>query len=363
MGLLETRVSLNNSADIIRKFSNYYVLNNYSHHYNGRIWFFLDTRRVTVISSQRLWDELRGLAGKVINWIILGDFNITNKRGVAAHVWSRLDRVLSNPSWLVEYPNTQVNVLPSRISDHSPLLVVVQESYKPRTQFSYLNCWVEHKEYDGVVLQAWGLPVRGSVMFRFFTRLKNVRQSLIQLHKTNFSGISKKVQEAKKDLEKCQLQLQLRPLDPILFEQEQQVLKRYLTFKKTERSSLTQRAKIQSIKYNDAPTSYYFSKIAARKHQSIIGRIKDRQGIEKFGTQEVNHAFIEYYRWLLGQKVDVNCAHMIELKGAKILTSDWEGLCKEVTETEIQSDVFSIDSNKSPGKMDFLLTSLRNHGG
>ncbi|XP_074300808.1 uncharacterized protein LOC141632130 [Silene latifolia] len=131
----------------------------------------------------------------------------TNKREAIARVCSRLDRVISNPSWLIEYPNTQVNVLSSGISDHSPLLITVQDSYKPKKQFSYLNCWADHKEYDEVVLQAWGLPVRGSVMFRFFGKLKHVRQSLIKLHHTSYYGISKKVQEAKKDLEACQIQL------------------------------------------------------------------------------------------------------------------------------------------------------------
>ncbi|XP_074300807.1 uncharacterized protein LOC141632129 [Silene latifolia] len=145
----------------------------------------------------------------------------------------------------------------------------------------------------------------------------------------------------------------MRPLDPILFEQEQQLLQQYLIFKKTERSSLIQRAKIQDVKYNDAPTSYYFSKITARKHQVTIGTIMDRQGIEKVGTQDVNQAFVDYYRWLLGQNVAVNCDPMTELKGNKIFTSDWEGLCKEVTQIEIQNVVFSIDSNKSPGQDGF----------
>ncbi|XP_074282660.1 uncharacterized protein LOC141607199 [Silene latifolia] len=407
LGLLETRVRLNNSAAISKKFSTYTIINNYSHHCNGRIWVFLDIRRVTVVSAQvhdqfihlellnnrtnkivfltfvyasndaghreRLWDELRRLNGKVTNWIVLGDFNIvkdmderlgpnplsvnemmafnqclldctlddlhsfgcehtwTNKREATARVWSRLDRVLSNPSWLLEYPNTQVHVLPSGISDHSPLLVTVQDNYRPRKQFSYLNCWADHKEYDEMVMQAWGLPVRGSVMFKFFGKLKHVRKTLIKLHNTSYSRISKRVQEAKTALETCQNQLQMRPLDPTLFEQEQQLLNQYLIFKKTEKSSLAQRAKIQDVKYNDAPTNYYFSKIAARKHQVTIGRIMDRQGIEKIGSQDVNQAFVDYYRWLLGQNVVVNCESMTELQGNKILTSDWEGLCREIT--------------------------------
>ncbi|XP_074278175.1 uncharacterized protein LOC141601771 [Silene latifolia] len=258
-GLLETRVKINNSAAIIRTFPTYSILHNYTHHYNGRIWVFLDTRKVTLISSyahdlllhlellhnisnkvfhisfiygsndaghiDRLWNELRGFVAKVTNWILLGDFNIvraiedkigpnppsiteilafnqclldctlegmhsfgcehtwTNKQDAETRVWSRLDKVVINSSWLVQYPCTQVNVLPSGISDHSPLLVIVQDNYLPKKKFSYLNCWEDHENYCEVVQATWEAPVRGSAMFRLFARLKNVRLDAYILYK------------------------------------------------------------------------------------------------------------------------------------------------------------------------------------
>ncbi|XP_074278217.1 uncharacterized protein LOC141601810 [Silene latifolia] len=115
LGLLETRVKSNNFAAISRTFRLYSIMNNYFHHYNGRIWVFWDHRKFTVLSSQihdqlihlellhhisqakiyvtfiyanndasqreRLWDELRGIAGSVTQWIILGDFNIVREMG------------------------------------------------------------------------------------------------------------------------------------------------------------------------------------------------------------------------------------------------------------------------------------------
>ncbi|XP_074288431.1 uncharacterized protein LOC141613588 [Silene latifolia] len=330
-GLLETRVKYNNSAAISKRFASFSVLNNYSHHYNGRIWVFLNPSLVTIISSKvhdqlihlellhhisnkvvhvtfvygsndgddrkALWDELRQLHNTATNWILMGDFNIvrdieervgpnppslseimdfnqclldcqledthsfgceytwTNKRDVDERIWSKLDRVLVNPGWLATYPNTQVTILPSGISDHSPLLIQVVENYKITKRFRYLNYWEDYPDYDTIVQNAWKIPVRGNAMFRLFSRLKNVRHSLQSLHRTHFAGLNKRVQEAKKELEDS----------------------------------------------------------------------------------------------LLGKKVETIGMDPSLLRGSQVPDSEWPDLCKPVEEMEIKRALFSIDSNKSPG--------------
>ncbi|XP_074313791.1 uncharacterized protein LOC141648984 [Silene latifolia] len=243
-GLLETRVKKNNAAAINRSFASYQLLHRISNQ-TIHITFIYGSNDAGV--RKRLWDYLRGLSHRVTNWIILGDFNIvrvmeervgpnppslaeilafnqclldcqlddlhsfgcehtwTNKREVNARIWSKLDRVLANPLWLVKYPQTQVNILPSGISDHSPLLVTIQEAYKPKKRFSYLNCWEEHPNYASAVTQAWVSPVRGNAMFRLFGKLKNVKRSLITLHKSHFSDISKRVKQARASLTECKI--------------------------------------------------------------------------------------------------------------------------------------------------------------
>ncbi|XP_074265660.1 uncharacterized protein LOC141588104 [Silene latifolia] len=204
---------------------------------------------------ERLWVELKGVASKVTNWILMGDWNIvrsmeerigpnppsvrdmlafnqcildcqlddlhslgfeytwTNKQDAATRVWSRLDRVLSNPLWLIHFPTTQVHVLPAGVSDHSPLLVTVTDVNTPRKRFSYLNCWEAHEEYGTRVREAWDMPVRGNAMYSLFSKLKQVRQKLIVLHKHSYSGISEKVKEAQQHLHDYQSCLQGNPLD------------------------------------------------------------------------------------------------------------------------------------------------------
>ncbi|XP_074271221.1 uncharacterized protein LOC141595147 [Silene latifolia] len=334
-GLLETRVRMNNAAATSRLFSSYGILNNYSHHYNERIWVFHSTRLVTLLSSrirdqlihlellyhvsnkvvhvsfvygsndadtrQGLWDELRQLANIVADWIVLGDFNIgyacehtwTNKQDVGTRVWSKLDRVLTNAFWLVDFPHTQS-------------------------------------------------PTKGNAMFILFAKLKIVRKQLIVLHKNNYSGLAAKVKQARESLETCQKQVQLQPLDIHLLTQEKYLLEKYWTLRKTERSSLIQRAKIHDINYNDAANSYFYAKIAIRKHQSIIGKIKDKDGIIREGMEDVNNAFVDYNQWLLGTPVATADLPPEALEGPRIQDTDWDSLCRPVEEMEIRKALFSI---------------------
>ncbi|XP_074315463.1 uncharacterized protein LOC141651662 [Silene latifolia] len=130
------------------------------------------------------------------------------------------------------------------------------------------------------------------------------------------------VQMAQQALKDCLVQIQLNPLDSHLLTQEKTLLEQYLKLKGIERSSLLQRAKLQAIHYYDALTRYFFSRIAARKHQSLIGKIRDRHGQVQEGVQNVDE-------------------------------TDWPALCRPVEEGEIRKALFSIDSNKSPGQNGF----------
>ncbi|KAK9668977.1 hypothetical protein RND81_13G100400 [Saponaria officinalis] len=116
LGLLETRVREHKAAAIFKKsFSSYKVINNYSHHCNGRIWVIYNPRTVTIsstlmhdqlillevlyhatnsivsitivygsnsaLSRSSLWNVLRDLSVGQDSWLVLGDFNIVKDFG------------------------------------------------------------------------------------------------------------------------------------------------------------------------------------------------------------------------------------------------------------------------------------------
>ncbi|XP_074321237.1 uncharacterized protein LOC141657793 [Silene latifolia] len=107
------------------------------------------------------------------------EFTWTNKQDDTTRVWSKLDRALANSSWLSNFPTTHVTFLPAGVSDHSPVMVNVFDDPPVKSRFSFLNCWIGHSKYKGIVAQAWQTYVQGSAMFRVFSKLKYVKHGLL----------------------------------------------------------------------------------------------------------------------------------------------------------------------------------------
>ncbi|XP_074299896.1 uncharacterized protein LOC141631074 [Silene latifolia] len=98
------------------------------------------------------------------------DMSWTNKQDFVTRVWSKLDRVLANHGFITTYPNAFGHFQEPGISDHSPILVKISQDKK------------------------------GSPMYCFFQKLKNVKHALTHFHKLHFSNISHRVQSAKNAL-------------------------------------------------------------------------------------------------------------------------------------------------------------------
>ncbi|XP_074300949.1 uncharacterized protein LOC141632289 [Silene latifolia] len=394
-GLLETHVKEHKAATILKKFANYKTICNYKDHYNGRIWVFWNPNTITVekihphvqfihcevthkattlmmdvtmiyacnsaTDREDLWAHLSKINLTADRWLTLGDFNMirttcerigpnapnlseimafndyikdcsledlatsgrefswTNKHHDGTRVWSRLDRAMVNANWLQAFPRSTATVLLPGLSDHSPLLINVFEEQRIRPHFSFLNCWAEHPNYLNLIKQGWASSFRGTVMYQFF-------------RETWCSG------EAS------------APGDLNLLAKENSLLARFKILKSAEIKMLHQRAKIQDIKLNDCPTSYFFAKMAKRRQQGIAGQICDHHGVLVQGVDKVNYAFSDYYSDFLGKAQPVQALDKeLIAKGACLSSEDHLSLCAHVTPLEIKNALFSIGDNKSPG--------------
>lgn len=63
-------------------------------------------------------------------------------------VWARLDRVFTNPAWADVFSYTMVKDLPRSTSDHSPMLIQIDEgvSFHP-SSFKCQNMWIKHPDF------------------------------------------------------------------------------------------------------------------------------------------------------------------------------------------------------------------------
>ncbi|XP_074315283.1 uncharacterized protein LOC141651469 [Silene latifolia] len=290
-----------------------------------------------------LWDSLRSVASPN-PWMVLADFNVvrcpeeklssnppllhemlefnscvfychlddisssgcdmtwTNKQEPGARVWSKLDRVLVNASWISSFLGSHAIFHEAGISDHSPILVFISEDKKILKRFSFLNSWVEHPDFLTTVQNAWFSPIAGSPMFCLFKKLKFVKHALSKLHNKAFSNVS------------------------------------------------IRRAKLKNIQLSDSGSKYFFDKISERQHHQVLGAICDHTGVMQQGLDNVGVAFQGYYQSLLGEaKYVAGLDTVLIPSGPKISEEDTVGLIQAVSIEEIRDAVFSMDSNSSHG--------------
>ncbi|XP_074300783.1 uncharacterized protein LOC141632103 [Silene latifolia] len=265
-----------------------------------------------------LWDALYAISKTVDSWSILGDFNV---------VRNSTERIGNNPPSLEDMLAFNACLLNCGVDDLSGT----------GCEFT----WTNKQEVED---RMWSKLNRALVNHAW---LWNVKQQLKLMHKNNYSGIARRVKEAKGQLYHCQEALQHDALSPTLLQQEKDLLMAYIKLKNAEKISLQQKVKILHISQNDSSTKYFYSRIQERKSQQIVGQIRDRHGQ---GLDNVASAFIDYYENLLGSATDIVPLDVQFIQsGACLQDGDLEALIKPIENSEIKQALFEIGSDKSPG--------------
>ncbi|KAA8521347.1 hypothetical protein F0562_012015 [Nyssa sinensis] len=189
------------------------------------IWFYLSVihGHNSVMDHIRVWSNLRQQASlnNDLPWIVMGDFNVvqfSNERIGGSTDWPpcmeecnnclinaeledlkytsfhltwtncqydndtilrKLDRVLANDRWMVDFSNSEVKFLPSSVSDHSPMIVRTRVDVKCKGRsFKFFNFWLECEAFEPAVRKAWNQDVEGYAMFILSRKLKVMKKEL-----------------------------------------------------------------------------------------------------------------------------------------------------------------------------------------
>lgn len=107
-----------------------------------------------------------------------------NNRFSGKLVKEKLDRVFSNPAWLLLHPNVSVIALPPIGSDHSPLLinteVCPERGLKPFR--------LDDVDFPRVVGDAWKVNYDGSFMLIFHNKLCHCKSKLLLWSRSKFQN-------------------------------------------------------------------------------------------------------------------------------------------------------------------------------
>lgn len=96
-------------------------------------------------------------------------FTLCNGQQGRSRIWQRLDRILCNGEAVIGVPNITVHHLNWIGSDHSPLLVHLEEPSAYKKCFIFQRMWTDHTEFRKVVEETWATPISGSPSCRVAT--------------------------------------------------------------------------------------------------------------------------------------------------------------------------------------------------
>lgn len=128
----------------------------------------------------------------------------SNKQDGEQRVFSSIDRILANQSWLDLFEQAEVSFLPEEDFDHTPMLVCVYPDHNQKKPFRFLNLWCQYDELLDIVKNEWSVQINGCAMYRVVQKLKSIKKALREMKKKGCNDIEASVLTAKEKLKEVQ---------------------------------------------------------------------------------------------------------------------------------------------------------------
>ncbi|XP_074314393.1 uncharacterized protein LOC141649604 [Silene latifolia] len=278
-------------------------------------------------------------------------FTWTNKHEIGDLKFSRIDRALVTDEWLHSFPNTLTIFHPEGVFDHCPCTMTLRPVVGSRkTSFKYFNMWGKDPEFLNIVNFVWSSSVYGYKMFQLVKKLKLLKKPLKELNTASYACIETTTKVALAHLHTVQGSLQADPTNLVLQQAVKEALVVYKDRESSQRSFLTQKAKIQWLRDGDDNTHYFHSVIRLEGCLIEFWVFHDMAGNNHTTSNAIEEAFIKYYEQLLGAKRKVHKVHKGTVQQGKVVTPAQRVLLtSDVTTQEIREALFFIPANKAPG--------------
>ncbi|KAI9397521.1 hypothetical protein POPTR_003G047001v4, partial [Populus trichocarpa] len=268
-------------------------------------------------------------------------------------IMRKLDRVLVNEKWNLNFPLSEARFLPSGMSDHSPMVVkVIGNDQNIKKPFRFFDMWMDHDEFMPLVKKVWDQNSGGCPMYQLCCKLRKLKLELKLFNMAHFSNISDRVKDAKNEMDKAQQALHTAHENPILCMRERDAVHKYASTVRAEESFFKQKARIQWLSLGDQNTSYFHKSVNGRQNRNKLLSLTREDGEVVEGHEAVKSEVIAYFHRVLG--VDqmprvLNEEVMESAINLKLSSTQQHVLAQDVTREEIKHAMFSLKNNKAPG--------------
>ncbi|WOL10753.1 hypothetical protein Cni_G19512 [Canna indica] len=111
-----------------------------------------------------------------------------------------LDRFLANEEWFQIFPNCKATHLNVLGSDHHPILLETISALRPIKTFKFDKRWIQEAEFSQLVVSSWRTPVSGTKQYIIMTKLKRLRNNIMQWKKHSQSNSQGAINSLKQQL-------------------------------------------------------------------------------------------------------------------------------------------------------------------
>ncbi|XP_055800325.1 uncharacterized protein LOC129869710 [Solanum dulcamara] len=272
-----------------------------------------------------------------------------NNRDNDARIWKRLDRAMVNDKWLDMMPMTTITHLASTGSDHCPLFMECAERQNNATKyFKFLHCWVDNDSFLDVVKMCWGKPAAGNPMRRFQEKMKRVRSTLSRWSRQEYGDIFSSITDFETKVREAE--------DAIISDNSEDnrtklnlINAKYIRYLKIDQSILKQKTQLHWFKKGDANSNYFHAIIRERRRRLYIYKIKDDQGNNIQGNEEIAKAACHYFEKIFttdNKKINEDFLKYIP---RKVSDNQNHMLQRVPTKEELQKVIFSMSGTSAVG--------------
>jgi exonuclease III len=279
----------------------------------------------------------------------------TNRRTGSHQIACKLDRFLVSEVLMMEGTSMESTILNFSGSDHWPLQLWVDISATPgKKPFRFESFWLEHPEFQENIQTWWReaeVP-RGSKMYKFQQKLKNLKQTLKLWNQNTFGNIFDAKKQLEAQMEEIQHQIRLQGLTRELKAKEISINQQIEDRKRQEEILWRQKSRVQWLKEGERNTKFFHRTVIQRRHTNRITHLTSDEGDTVYSHEDMEATLIRHFQHLLTEpQVDRREAISKITQHVPLLVTPEQNasLLRPITIEEVDQALQETPKCKAPG--------------
>ncbi|PKU84127.1 Putative ribonuclease H protein [Dendrobium catenatum] len=253
-----------------------------------------------------------------------------------------------NDCWLGNFLSSFYIVDNPQISDHSPIILRIDQSKHRNHRFPFKNYWLANSEFWDSLIQVFSQRFHSSPIHAFFKKLKTLKISIKSKNWASSNSLQTDISDLTASQNNFLCQIQTNPLDTDL-NLALKDINHKLAVKNSDWSSwIIQRAKAKWLSNGEDDLKFLYSRINVRQNTNQIKCITTVEGTFS-NPDDINRAIVNHFHKLFNTAPPLIFYSRAPPIHQLLPSSFIPLLVAPVTMEEIKNVIFSSPACSAPG--------------